>query len=81
MKESIKIGQVMRKHTNLNVSKGAIKEYLTRVLDAVDPNMNELEQIALSDGRKTIMEEHVIRYFGKREVSTTHKKDKNNRWY
>jgi histone H3/H4 len=81
MKESIKIGQEMRANTNMHVSKEAIKEYMTRVLDAVDPNMNELEQIALNDGRKTIMREHVVRYFGKHDVSTTHKKDKNNRWF
>jgi len=80
LKETLKIGQEMRSASELHVSKPAIKEYIDRVKAGIDPNMNIIDSIAKKEGRKTIMKDDVIRYFGYNTASSVGN-NKNNEWF
>ena len=90
MIENIDIGKLMRKHayvevTNgnfvkreyLNISPSAVKEYISRIVDATEINMCLIaERVYLKHSRKTIMVKHnkdrediddITEHFGERK--------------
>jgi len=59
----INIREAMKKWSKFKVSKKASDQYESFVLSALEHNMTEIDEMVKANGRKTIMEEDVIKYF------------------
>ncbi len=62
-KNVINVGNLMRKYCKLKVSPVAVKEISGRIVDKLYDLSPDLDRIAKSHGRKTIMEEDAIELF------------------
>jgi len=61
-KETLNIGKLMRDNTTMRVGKDAIAEMISYIEDLISGNlMPNAEESAQRYGRKTIMEEDIIR--------------------
>ena len=61
-KETLNIGKLMRDNTTMRVGKDAIAEMISYIEDLISGNlMPNAEENARISGRKTIMEEDIIR--------------------
>ena len=60
----VNINKLMHKYSKIRVSPEAVKELSGRMIDKLYDIAPDLERIAKSHGRKTVMEEDVIELLG-----------------
>ena len=60
----VNVNKLMHEYSKLNVSPKAVKEISGRIIDKLYDMAPDLDKIAKSHGRKTIMEEDVIELLG-----------------
>ncbi|MCK5260793.1 MAG: hypothetical protein KAJ44_01260 [Thermoplasmatales archaeon] len=60
----VNVNKLMHEYSKLNVSPRAVKELSGRIIDKLYDMAPDLDKIAKSHGRKTVMEEDVIELLG-----------------
>ena len=63
-KNVINVNRLIHEYCKLKVSPGAVKEISGRIIDKLHDMAPDLDKIAKRHGRKTVMEEDVIEFFG-----------------
>jgi len=67
----INVGKIFREHTKFRVSPEAVHEYATRIVDYMERNIPQIEEIAQREGKNTIQENDVVKFFGFKDNTPT----------
>ena len=60
----VNVGKLLHEYSKLNVSPKAVKELSGRIVDKLYDLAPDLDKIAMSHSRKTVMEEDIIELLG-----------------
>lgn len=63
MSNAINVLKIFKENTDFNVSRDAVTEYISRIIDGIGDNVPEIEKITIKHDRKTISEEDIIEFF------------------